>query len=608
METKLSTKTSPDALLMQDHVPLDGGELIVRYLEQIHVEFVFGVPGGAVEPIYNALARSERRGGPKAIVARHEAGAAYMADGYMRETGRLGVCVATSGPGATNLITGVACAYDNNIPLLAITGQPALPSFGRGALQESSCTGVDVIGMYRHCTRYNSLISHEGQFETKLVNAILHSFQAPQGPAHLSVPVDILRSPLAIGSLSYDLFEKLNHRPRMIDNIAVNHLIDDIKSNANVVFFIGAGANEAIDSIINLSEILNAPFVTTPDAKGLINPSHKNYYGVFGFGGHSSADEVVKNNVDLLLAFGTDFGELSSSGWCDSILNNKLVHIDEFEENLVRSPIAKRHVRGHIGSVCETLITALLPSYPLTKSSRLSHKKSLIYDNRNAYYSLSKPIKPQRLMKELSDRFPPSTRFLADTGNSMIWAAHFLHPKNCRHSGLGYLKNRSDQVDRRNKPSPWLRLILNFATMGWAIGASIGIAHGSPDCPVVCITGDGAYTMSGQEITTALESQLTVIFVILNDNAYGMVKHGQRLAKAEPIAHNLTKIDFPKTAESMGIPGYVIHSVEDFDKIDINAVTRRRGPSIFDVRIDPEEVPPMILRLKALGSFQEEDA
>lgn len=132
---------------------MEAAELIVSCLETAGVEYVFGVPGGAVEPLYNALARSARRGGPRAVAARHESGAAFMADGYARETGRLGVCLATSGPGATNMITGVANAYANTVPLLAITGQPALPSFGRGALQESSCTGVDVMGMFGHCTR-----------------------------------------------------------------------------------------------------------------------------------------------------------------------------------------------------------------------------------------------------------------------------------------------------------------------------------------------------------------------------------------------------------------------------------------------------------------------
>src|SRR5574340_1326463 len=128
--------------------PMEAVDLLVAYLEQIGIEYVFGVPGGAIEPLYNALARSARRGGPRPVVARHETGAAFMADGYARESGKIGVCCSTSGPGATNLITGVACAYDNNIPMLVITGQPALPAFGKNPLQESACTGINTLGMF----------------------------------------------------------------------------------------------------------------------------------------------------------------------------------------------------------------------------------------------------------------------------------------------------------------------------------------------------------------------------------------------------------------------------------------------------------------------------
>ena len=140
--------------------------------------------------------------------------------------------------------------------------------------------------------------------------------------------------------------------------------------------------------------------------------------------------------------------------------------------------------------------------------------------------------------------------------------------------------------------------------MGWAIGAAVGIARGNPRCPVVCITGDGSYLMSGQEITTAAEEALPVIFVILNDQAYGMVMHGQRLAGAEPIAYELPRVDFRAMAESMGIPGHVVESPEDFERIDWVDMVCRRAPTLLDVRIDREEVPPMMMRLKTLGSVK----
>ena len=174
--------------------PMVIADLLVAYLEQMEIECVFGVPGGAIEPFFDALARSSRRGGVRHVLARHEAGAAYMADGYARETGKIGVCCATSGPGSTNLITGVACAYENNIPMLVITAQPALPTFGKHPLQESSCTGLDTLSMLQHCTHYNSLVSHSQQFENKLMTALQRSIRTPAGPVHLSIPIDVFRS------------------------------------------------------------------------------------------------------------------------------------------------------------------------------------------------------------------------------------------------------------------------------------------------------------------------------------------------------------------------------------------------------------------------------
>ncbi|HEX5802524.1 MAG TPA: thiamine pyrophosphate-dependent enzyme, partial [Azospira sp.] len=147
-------------------------------------------------------------------------------------------------------------------------------------------------------------------------------------------------------------------------------------------------------------------------------------------------------------------------------------------------------------------------------------------------------------------------------------------------------------------------VLMDFAPMGWAIGAAIGVARGNPSCPVVCITGDGSYLMNGQEISVAAAERLTVVFVILNDGALGMVKHGQRLAGAEPTAFQLPAIDYRLQAESMGIPGHVIRSPEDFEALDMAAIVARPGPTLLDVRIDGEEVPPMNLRMKTLGTAQ----
>jgi acetolactate synthase I/II/III large subunit len=596
-------------------IAMEAAEWIVACLERAGVEYVFGVPGGAVEPIYNALARSSRRGGPRPVVARHESGAAFMADGYARETGKLGVCLATSGPGATNLITGVACAYANSVPLLALTGQPALPNFGKRALQESSCTGVDIVAMFSKCTRFNSLVSHADQVETKLISAILHTLRKPHGPAHLSFPVDILRSTVMSKSPAYDLSTLVRHRSRLTDEWALAALERELCASSRPVFLLGAGAAEAVDSIMTLIRLTGAPFITTPDAKGLINPFHHAYRGVFGLGGHESATELLQNGADLIVAFGTGFGEFASGGWSELILNHRLVHVDESEENLVHSPMARLHVRGNMRAICSKINASLSEKfppisvrYPISERRETAHVKM---ERPELLDSDAVPIKPQRLMKELSERFPVSTRFVVDAGNSMMWAPHYLSPPNRReHGDRRYREEGTAEPqgrmssERRSSCSNWLRLALEFAPMGWAIGASVGIARANPRWPVVCITGDGSYLMSGQEISTAAEENLPVVYVILNDHAYGMVMHGQRLAGSEPIAYELPRIDFCKMAEAMGIAAHVIESPADFDLVDFDRLLSRTGPTLLDVRIDREQQPPMMMRLKTLGSVK----
>ena len=587
---------------------MEAAELVVSYLERIGVKHVFGVPGGAIEPIYNALARSARRGGIQAVVARHETGAAFMADGYARETGKLGVVVATSGPGATNLITGVACAFANSVPMLVITGQPPLHNFGRGALQESACTGINVVGMFRHCTRYNSLVSHTDQVETKLINALMRAHQTPRGPVHLSFPVDILRSTVRAPSPSTDCTSLLRVKPSMVDLHAVRQLQGELERASRPVFLIGDGCGEAIESILRLVDLTDALFITTPDGKGFINPRHRAYRGVFGFGGHASADALLRSMPELVVAFGTGFGEFASGGWCGNLLNSRLVHVDNCEDNLMRSPMARLHVRGRILTVCTRLLDRLAAQRSADNVVALpdsgeGDNPHVALHAAGQFDSQATPIKPQRLMKELSRRLPPNTRFLADAGNSMTWAIHYLQPRN-RRAARSSDRAVPPRKDARSGTASWLRVTTDFASMGWAIGAAVGVARGNPACPVVCITGDGSYLMSGQEITVAAVEGLSIVFVVLNDSAYGMVMHGQRIARAEPIGFELPHVDYRLMALSMGIPGHVIDSAADLDALDLDEILTRKGPTMLDVRIDREEVPPMFQRLKTLGTVK----
>jgi acetolactate synthase-1/2/3 large subunit len=565
----------------------DYGDLLLAYLEQLGVKYVFGIPGGAIEPFYNALARSERQGGPRTIVARHESGAAYMADGYSRNSGKLGVCCATTGPGATNMITGVAATAEYNIPLLVITAQTSLSSFGAGAVQESSCTAINTVALFQQICRYSTLVSHPDQFERKLITAIMTAF-SERGPTHISVPMDLwAQSPNSDKPL-FDLPALLN-KPSLFDTAAVTQLIDEIGQCKKPIFLIGDEAAEAIGLILSVAMQIDAQVIVTPQGKGLVSPYHPLFRGVIGIAGHQDARQLMTDpSVDRIFVIGADLGQWATSGWDLQLFSKRIIHIEESEINFAKTPMATLHVRGRIETIFDTVLDKLnkKPQLWAHKNAQkgdtsTERKRSFTLDDEDSFISDAVPLKPQRLMRELPNIFPAHTHYLADVGNSFAWAIHYLHPYDRRTSG------------KRDARGGLFRATLDFAPMGWAIGSAVGTALAQPGEPVVCITGDGSMLMSGQEITVAVQEQLPVIYVVLNDSAFGMVKHGQRLTGAEAIAFDLPKIDFAAFAQAMGAEAHIITSAEDLLALDGPAICQCPGPTLLDVRIDPEAMPPI---------------
>lgn len=583
-------------------------DLIVNYLYFLGVRRVFGVPGGAIEPFFDALARHGRRypDGIKLIVSRHEAGAAFMAAGYARETGNLGVCCSTTGPGATNLVTGIATAFAERDPILVITPQTALRDFGRLALQDSSDAGIDIVAMFTHCTRFNSMVSHRDQLEGKLLKAITAAFCKPQGPVHLSIPMDILKDESAPRRPSYDI-QELMQPSAYIDALSYSKLLNIVEKSQKMVILIGGGCRDgAIEEVTKIAELTNSTIVSTPSGKTWINTYHHLYRGVFGFAGHNTAREVLLDpDVDLLIAVGSNLDEFDTSAWDKlAILNNKLVHIDSTFDNFAQSPMARLHVFGDPKEIFQKLYSDIfasaktsnyrskLPPLTVQTNSELGFKLNTISKSNSETEASSESfaaklvqqtfIKPQWLMQQLPNVFPQDTRYVIDAGNAWAWTIHYL---NLRSSGN-------------------LRIGLGFGSMAWAIGYAIGIATAAPEKPVVVITGDGAMLMSGQEITVAVEEQLPVLFIVLNDQALGMVKHGQRLGGAEAIGYKLPPVDFAAMARAMGADGYTVRSHADFEQLDFDKILSRPGPSLLDTYIDPEESPPMGIRMRVLDRRQ----
>lgn len=565
-------------------------DLVVEYLNLLGVDYVFGVPGGAIEPLFNALARSERRGGVRAVVARHEAGAAFMADGYARETGKLGVCCATTGPGATNLLTGVASAYADNVPILVITAQTPLPKFGRRALQDSSCAAIDIVGIFRHCTRYNSLVSHQEQLENKLIAAVMASSRIPAGPVHISIPSDILRT--EAGYLPKVRPELLTQQFQLSDRVALEKLIQELSQAKHIALFIGDGCKDASGSIMQLATLLNAPFVSGPMGKRWVDETHPLYRGVFGFAGHSSAAELLadkENKLDLVLAIGAALGELGTSGWAEELINHKLIHIDSSVEHFTRSPMARLHVCGSLPVIFKKLVDEVQqaqlkwgkcwPEFGSVPPLNALGGRSLWRDSM-AMEHRQQPFKPQSLFCLLARILPEGTRFFADAGNAWAWAIHYY---------------------QRAESNGKFHIAMGLGAMAWAIGAVIGSALGdTTGAAHVCVTGDGAYLMSAQEITVAKQQQLPILFIVLNDGVLGMVMHGQRLGNAEKIGFELGAVDYAALAQALGVDSAVITAAEQLLALDFSAIFQKKAPTLLDIRIDPEEIPPMLSRIQSL--------
>lgn len=564
-------------------------DLIVHYIQQLGIEAVFGVPGGAIEPLFNALARSERRDGPKLVVARHECGAAFMADGYFRETGKMGVVCATTGPGTTNLITGVSSAMAEHVPMLVLTAQTALPKFGRQALQESSCTAIDTVGMMRHCTSFTTLVSHPDQLESKLISAIMAAHRSPNGPVHLSVPADVLNMAANMPQrIHADLF---SHDFLISDEKAIDILCKKILKVDTIAVFIDGGVGEAGKKVVEFCELVSAPFVVGPLGKYWVDETHPLYRGVYGFAGHESARAVFsKGNVDLILAVGAPLNELSTGGWDASLLNTKLVHIDENMEHFTRSSMANHHVCGAPGLVFEKLSEFARQRLREGKQWRCSDEwqaplncvgTRAKLDDSMPHNVQQTPLKPQTLVSFLNRALPSDARIYLDAGNTWAWMTHYF--VNRGYSGL-------------------VRAGMGFGCMGWAVGAAVGAAKANPNVLSVCLVGDGAYLMSAQEMTVAAQHQLPVIFIVLNDAALGMVMHGQRIAKAESVGWQLNTVNYALQAQAMGVPGIVIKTIKQLEDLDFAQMFQARGPVLLDVRIDREEVPPIAQRVKDLDN------
>lgn len=553
---------------------MTNADVLLNYLLNAGIKTIFGVPGGAIEPFYDSISKALQQDMEvNSVIARHESGAALMAEGYYREMNELAVCCSTSGPGASNAITGVSSAYAENIPMIVITGSSSIRSQGKGALQEGSDAFMNTLTLFDNCTAYNTLISNSSQFDHKVITAINYAITKSK-PVHLCIPVDVMRE--INNTPSYDFSFK--HLKCDNVNYDIISFMQDATSNKKVTVLLGKGASTALPSIKEAVQANNWLCAVTPDGKGLIEESFLNYTGVLGFAGHDSAYRSVhKDFCDCVISVGVTMNEVSTSGWDKNLqLFYNCIQLDYLESRLLQSSFIGTRILGSLYDIFSAFNNVVSPV-------QNNHKKESLI----TYNPVDKHenIHVTDLLECLDLNLMPDYRLYSDSGCSYLWSIH-------------YSKVRKPLDDNRSL----FQIGIGTSTMSWAIGASVGAAMAlkiaNDDAPVVCLTGDGSYLMSGQELTTAVEENLNVVFIILNDSSLGMVKHGQRLANAERIGTNLPSINFTYIADSLGIQSLRVETPEDLNCL--SDLRFDKGPVLIDVIVDKEAVPPMKNRMKVL--------
>ncbi len=535
-----------------------GAKVAVEMLKEQGVQTVFGHPGGAVLPLYDEIYSS----GLRHILTRHEQNAAHMADGFARVLKRPGVCIATSGPGATNLITGIATAYMDSSPIVAITGQVATAVMGNDAFQE-----VDTFGLMMPVVKHNWRIEEAEEVPRVFREAFHVASHGRYGPVHIDLPVDIQNAEVP------DEFIAAPHTPRRRGpKKDLSRLLDAIKFIEEAeapVIMVGGGArwSNAGSDILRLAEMIQAPVVTTLMGKGAVSEDHPLVLGPVGMHGKMVATYVL-NNCDTIVALGTRFSDRSTGKLSEFGKQQRIVHVD-----IDSSEVGKNvgHVVGLVGdvyTVTHTLIAGLERRTRKTNTAWMERVRGLKKECACDFNYSGQPILPQKIVWELNRLLPDDAILTTEVGRNQMWAEHFYEVRGQRlyltSGGLG--------------------------TMGFGFPAAIGAKVAAPDRFVMDLAGDGSLQMTMKEFATARENGINVAVLVMNDGALGMVLQWQRMFYGKRYsAVHLGKIpDFVKIADAYGCEAVHVDRNSELPDVILQAQSAET-PFLIDVTIDQDE-------------------
>ncbi|MCR4841964.1 MAG: biosynthetic-type acetolactate synthase large subunit [Eubacterium sp.] len=554
---------------------LNGSQIVMECLLEQGVDTIFGYPGGAILNIYDTLYQYEKEGKLKHILTSHEQGAAHAADGYARATGKTGVCFATSGPGATNLVTGIATAYMDSVPLVAITCNVGRALIGKDSFQE-----IDIAGVCMPITKYSFLVEDVESLAGTIRRAFRIAAEGRKGP----VLVDITKDVTAALCEFKPGEDKTSHyvKPVPTDD-QIDEVVNLIENAKKPYLFVGGGCalSGAEEQVRELAEKIDCPVCDTLMGKGVFPAENPRYTGMLGMHGTKTSNFGV-SHCDLLIAVGVRFSDRVTGNASKFVQNGKIVHIDLDAAEINKNVRADYPLVGDAREVLERINSNL---------NNLDHSDWMKQvEEASERYPVQIPdgFSCPYVVSEICKKTGGDAIISTDVGQHQMWSAQYYEYKEPHQlitsGGLG--------------------------TMGYGLGAAIGAAIGRPDKKVVNVTGDGCFRMNMNELATASRNNLPIVEVIINNHVLGMVRQWQSLYYGKRYSATVLDdgMDYVKVAEGMGCRAKRVCSREEFDAV-IDEALKSEGPYVIDCIIDSDEkVWPMVSPGATLSdTFDEKD-
>ncbi len=550
-----------------------GSQILIDALKKENVEYVFGLPGGVVIPLFDTLFGDSEI---NFILTRHEQAAGHAADGYARATGKVGVCIVTSGPGATNLTTAIATAYMDSIPMVAITGQVKTHLIGSDAFQEA-----DVTGITRPISKHNYLVKDIKELGRVVKEAFYIASTGRPGPVVIDLPVDVTTA-----TWDGDIPETVNlpgYKPSFEGNMRQIKLAAEvINASEKPVIYAGGGviSSNSSQELIELAEKANLPVNTTLLALGVFPEENEKALGMLGMHGTVPANYAVYES-DLLIAIGSRFDDRITGKTDEFASQAKIIHIDIDPTSISKNIEVDIPVVGDAKNILTELIKHVIYVERKEWFDKIADWKKRYHVS---YDNTSDIVKPQYVVEQICEATKGDAIVTTEVGQNQMWAAQYYtytNPRSFLSSG-------------------------GLGTMGFGFPAAIGAQLGCPDKIVIAIAGDGSFQMNIQELSTAVKYNLPVKVAILNNGYLGMVRQWQELFCDKRYAHTLLdgNPDFVQVAKAYGAEGFLVESKKDVIPVIEKAISID-GPVVIDFKVDPEEnVFPMIPAGQAVSQIK----